>query len=97
MVRKNPVLRCEMNLPKGDDAKSALDVGFDSSRKAFLSKTMLSSGAALLSFTQKSYADSGVAQEANKETLIMKTTAGTMTFEFWPEVICRSSSILKHY
>jgi hypothetical protein len=68
-----------------ETGKSIDETGFDNSRKAFLSKSVLATGAAFISLTDKSFAEEAV-KEANKETLIMKTTAGTMTFEFWPEV-----------
>lgn len=84
LSRTNRVLGCHMNAPleHGKSPSSERD-----SRKAFLSKSLLTTSAALIAYSEKSYAEgSESVKEANKETLIMKTTAGTMTFEFWPEV-----------
>jgi hypothetical protein len=90
-VRTKETFICGLKAQGQESSGKSLDNARDScdssSRKAFLAKSFVTSGTALISFADYARADGPEAvKDASKDILSMKTTAGTMTFEFWPEV-----------
>ncbi len=87
MFRTKEAVICQLRAQGQESGKSLHSERDISSRKAFIAKSALTTGSALISFADYARADGPEAvKDANKDILVMKTTAGTMTFEFWPEV-----------
>ncbi len=87
VFRAKEAVFCQLKAQGQESGKSLQNEHDISSRKAFIAKSALATGSTLLSFADYARADGPEAvKEASKDILVMKTTAGTMTFEFWPEV-----------
>jgi hypothetical protein len=88
VARTKEAVSCQLKAEGQESGKLMQNERDISSRKAFIAKSALTTGSALISFADYARADGPEAvKDVNKDILVMKTTAGTMTFEFWPEVM----------